>query len=76
MERNVRAEEDAELAELMKEISAELTAYQPGNYVMTDDKAPVELLGMQVIDDLIQKEVGFYRGIFEREGIAGLLEAM
>lgn len=27
-----------------------------GNYIMTDDKAPVELLGIQVIDQIIQEE--------------------
>lgn len=40
---------------------------------MTDDKAPVELLGMQVIDALIQEELGYYKAIFEKEGIKGLL---
>ncbi len=43
---------------------------------MTDDKAPVELLGMKVIDQLIQDEIGYYKGIFEEEGIKGLLEEM
>ena len=41
--------------------------------IMTDDKAPVELLGMKVIDELIQDEVRYYRDIYEREGIKGLL---
>ena len=27
-----------------------------GNYIMTDDKAPVELPGIQVIDQIIQEE--------------------
>lgn len=26
------------------------------NYIMTDDKAPMELLGIQVIDQIIQEE--------------------
>lgn len=76
MKRNVEAEKDAELAGLMEELAERLAVYQPGNYLMTDDKAPVELLGMQVIDDLIQEEVGFYKEIFEQKGIAGLLDAM
>lgn len=42
--------------------------------IMTDDKAPVELLGMKVIDELIQDEVQYYRDIYEREGIKGLLQ--
>ena len=43
---------------------------------MTDDKAPVELLGMKVIDQLIRDEIGYYKEIFEKEGIRGLLEEM
>ena len=41
---------------------------------MTDDRAPVELLGMRVIDELIQDEVTYYKEIYEREGLQGLLE--
>ena len=47
-----------------------------GNYLLTDDKAPVELLGMSVIDELIQNEVGYYREIFEEEGLSGLLDRL
>ena len=43
---------------------------------MTDDKAPVELLGMRVIDSLIRDEVEYYRGIYEREGVEGLLKGL
>ena len=48
--------------------------YVPGDYRMTDDKAPVELLGMRVIDDLIADEVTYYKGIYEEEGLQGLLD--
>jgi hypothetical protein len=41
---------------------------------MTDDKAPVELLGMEVIDDMIKGELSYYKEIFKKEGIKGLLE--
>ncbi len=41
---------------------------------MTDDKAPVELLGMRVIDELIQDEVTYYRNIYEQQGLDGLLD--
>ena len=43
---------------------------------MTDDKAPVELLGMQVIDGLIGDEVSYYKGIYEEDGISGLMEEL
>lgn len=76
MERNVNMEENEELKDLIDGVAEELTAYQPGDYLMTDDKAPVELLGMQVIDDLIGEEVEFYKVIYEQDGISGLLDAM
>ena len=41
-----------------------------------DDKAPVELLGMQVIDQLIEEEVAYYKGIYERDGIQGVLNSL
>jgi hypothetical protein len=33
----------------------------------------VELLGMQVIDELIQDEVSYYKDIYEENGIQGIL---
>ena len=55
-------------------VSEGLVPYEKGNYLLTDDKAPVELLGMQVIDDLIQRELVYYKDLFKREGIQGLLQ--
>lgn len=67
---------DLELTDMMQTVSAGLKPYQAGNYRMTDDKAPVELLGMKVIDRLIQDQIGYYKEIFEKDGIRGLLEEM
>ena len=55
---------------------ANSTEYVSGDYILTDDKAPVELLGMQVIDELIKDEVAYYKGIYDREGIRGLLNSI
>jgi len=67
---------DSRLADLMDQVAEGLDAYEPGGYLMTDDRAPVELLGMRVIDELIREEVGYYRSIYEREGLRGLLEQL
>ena len=53
-----------------------MTAYQGGGHILTDDQAPVELLGMRVIDSLIEDEIGYYKEIFQEQGISGLLESM
>ncbi len=73
---NLSTETDTELINMMLMVSDDLTAYSAGNYIMTDDKAPVELLGMKVIDELIFDEVGYYKGIYEEGGIDALLELL
>ena len=67
--------EDPELRSLLETMSGELAPYEDGGLRLTDDKAPVELLGMSVIDAIIQEEVGYYRQIFEEEGLSGILES-
>lgn len=76
MQDNMALTVDSRLADLMGQVADGLDAYEPGGYLMTDDRAPVELLGMRVIDELIRDEVEYYRGIYEREGIKGLLERL
>ena len=65
---------DAGLQNMMQRVADNSSAYVTGDYLMTDDKAPVELLGMQVIDQLIQEDVAYYKDIYEEQGISGLLE--
>lgn len=55
-------------------MSSELTEYVPGDFLMTDDKAPVELLGMKVIDELIRDEVSYYKKIYQEGGFKALLK--
>lgn len=66
--------EEPELQEMLRRVSEGIVPYEKGNCLLTDDKAPVELLGMQVIDDLIQRELVYYKELFKREGIQGLLQ--
>ena len=67
--------QDGGLYGMMERAYQGLERYAPGQYVLTDDRAPVELLSIQVIDDLIGDEVSYYKRIYEEEGIRGLLEA-
>ena len=48
--------------------------YEGTGLILTDDKAPVELLGMEVIDTLINDEIGYYKEIYQNEGLSGLIE--
>ena len=61
---------------MMQRVATELTRYVPGDRVMTDDKAPVELLGMKVIDELIRDEVAYYKQIYKDGGLSALLESL
>ena len=70
------SQENIELLGMMEQVSSHLLTYTPGDYLMTDDKAPVELLGMQVIDAVIQDEVSYYKDIYEKEGLQGILNAL
>ena len=76
MERNVALCRDAELRGLLSRVREGLTAYEAGPYCMTDDRAPVELLGMRVIDELIRDEVSWYKGIYEEYGIQGIIDML
>ena len=64
---------DAQLRGLLERIRAELTDYEAGAYLMTDDRAPVELLGMRVIDELIRDEVDWYRWVYQEYGLEGII---
>lgn len=66
--------ENEQLRELLTKVAGSCELYVAGDYIMTDDQAPVELLGMRVIDQVIGEEVAYYKGIYEREGISGLLD--
>ena len=76
LQANAEAEENGELMELMEAVSSRLTAYVPKGNILTDDRAPVELLGMRMIDSLIRDELGYYKRIFREQGIRGLLNAL
>ena len=67
---------DQELASMMETVSGAMTAYEAGELILTDDQAPVEVLGMRVIDELIREEIGYYKDIFKKHGIQGILEVM
>lgn len=63
-----------DLTQMMRQVRRELQPYQAGKHILTDDQAPVELLGMRVIDDLIRDELAYYKQVYRKEGIRGLLK--
>lgn len=67
---------DSELKSLMRNVYNSMETYIAGKNILTDDKAPVEVLGMDVIDSLIQDEIRYYKEIFKKNGISGLLSEL
>ena len=65
--------DDPDLKELMENVYYDMERYEGGELILTDDKAPVELLGMRVIDDLISEELVYYKNQFKENGIDGLI---
>ena len=63
----------ADLAAQMDRVAQNLAPYIGGAHILTDDQAPVELLGMGAIDNLIQEELAYYQEIYREEGLSGLL---
>lgn len=68
--------QDSELKNLMESVARRMQPYESSGLLLTDDQAPVELLGMRVIDSLIQGELGYYRELFAAQGLEGLLGSL
>ena len=73
MDDNIGQQGLGDLSAMMLEVQKSLAPYQAGNHILTDDQAPVELLGMRVIDDLIRDELAYYKDAYRKKGIRGLL---
>ena len=76
LESNAGFSSDDGLTYQLGKVMAGLTPYEGTGLILTDDKAPVELLGMEVIDTLINNEIGYYKEIYQKEGLSGLIESL
>ena len=73
---NTDLEENDILVAAMEKVDRSLVEYEAGDNIMTDDKAPVELLSMKAIDGLISNETSYYKDLYDREGLEGLLNEL
>ena len=64
------------LVSMMEEVDRKLTYDEGGELILTDDKAPVELLGMQVIDEMISDELEYYKELFEGLSFSEMLDML
>jgi hypothetical protein len=64
----------ARLLPFLRQIPGKLTAYESTGHILTDDRAPVEVLSMRAIDQLIAEELAVYKELYREEGMQGVLE--
>ena len=76
-ELHARAEalDDEKLSRLMIHIAETWTTPAIGENILTDDRAPVEMLSMRALDNLIQINLQRYKEIYRREGLDGVLNS-
>ncbi|MFA5562019.1 MAG: fused MFS/spermidine synthase [Eubacteriales bacterium] len=67
---------DQALRNLMGLVYQKLEPVEKGDLILTDDKAPVELLGIRVIDELIAQTILEYRQYYQEGGLRGLYEKL
>lgn len=66
------------LKQQLKTVQSALVKCEPSglDHILSDDKAPVEVLGMSMIDSLISEELAYYKGIYKERGIKGLIDSL
>ena len=53
-----------------------LEDYRAGQHILTDDQAPVELLGMRAIDQLVSEELAVYKEMYREQGLRGIMDEL
>lgn len=67
---------DETLSALMCHVATHWQSPARGGEPLTDDKAPVELLGMRALDGIIREELRRHKEVYLREGLEGLRRAL
>ena len=65
-----------ELYGMMNLVDRNLKLYEGGDLILTDDKAPVELLGMKVVDELISEQLAYYKEMFKGMSIKEMIDML
>lgn len=76
-ELRARAEKlsDDDFSRLMISVAENWREPTLGDEILTDDRAPVELLSMRALDALIQQHLRYYKEIYRRDGLDGVLNS-
>ena len=66
----------ASLKQFLTGVRYGLRNHQTTGHILTDDKAPVELLGMRAIDQLVSEELAVYKQMYREEGLQGIMDKL
>ncbi len=76
LKENTAAVGNATVRGFMSNVLDKLQEETGGDYILTDDKAPVELLGMRVLDNMIVSELDYYKKKFSGMSLKELIELL
>lgn len=64
---------DEDLTRMMTKVKDNLVEVEKGTHILTDDKAPVEVLGMRVLDEMIQGELDYFKEMMKSGDLLELI---
>lgn len=67
---------NVELKNMMSRVYGLMEEHEESSYILTDDKAPVELLGMTVLDQMIVSELDYYRNEFKSMSVDEIIKKL
>lgn len=68
--------DDADLKSMMYRVKGSLQKCETSQYILTDDKAPVEILGMGALDIMIVDEIKYYREMIKRMSLKEIFDLL
>lgn len=74
LEEKIDSIENKDLQNLMRVVLNKMEKIEKNGYILTDDKAPVELLGMKVLDEIIVDELNYIKQQIKGKSIKELYE--
>lgn len=74
LSKSINLIDNIELKIMMTRVYLRMEFVEKNDYILTDDKAPVELLGMDVLDDMIFDELDYYRNLIKGKSIREVIQ--
>lgn len=76
LKQNIPTLKNRRLYDLMNRVESKLNKVEPSQYLLTDDKAPVEVLGMKVLDDIIEEELSYVKKSIKGKSLSELIKML